>query len=441
MMRKLVSIIAVLSLALIGPAFAAVQNIKVSGDITTTAFSRYGFDFGGTTGLVSSATSVEDDLTGLLSIIRLRVDADLTENVGASVRLLNERVWGTLNETSTSTDIDLDLAYVEMRDILEYPITMRIGRQPIMLGDGAVAWLPYTNGSGANYSGTTITANGGSALPSVLNDLSAREGFDAITAVVDLSPTTILLGWAKITEGNAAISNADLAEDDDLDAYIVEVTHDFDNNLIAQLFYALKNAKKSTGHTGGLRSVFSPMDALTLKAEGYLQWAKGESGMRADGKTRNDLALVASATYDFLDVDWNPSLGLDFGHFSRNWDALFEGLTPARIANAMFPNSNLQWIGVEGAAQPMEDVSVKLRYAYFEQDEKGASLTTPFASSYSVDTTKDELGSEVDLTVMYDYTEDVQVGLNFDWFGPGDYFSSTNDDDAFQTLLTLGVTF
>ena len=52
-----------------------------------------------------------------------------------------------------------------------------------------------------------------------------------------------------------------------------------------------------------------------------------------------------------------------------------------------------------------------------------------------------ELGNEIDATLTYDYTEDVQLGLSAGAFIPGDAFSGANDKTATQVIGSMKVTF
>jgi len=68
------------------PAFAEVQNVKVSGDITMYGVTRNNFTLG------STIQEADDTGSENASIVRVRLDADLTENVGTTIRLINERL-------------------------------------------------------------------------------------------------------------------------------------------------------------------------------------------------------------------------------------------------------------------------------------------------------------------------------------------------------------
>ena len=107
-MRKSILLAVVLMVALVAvPASASVQNIKVSGSIDSTYLWRDNFDLG-------FATASDRNQSVPLTQTTLQVDADLTDQVSATVALINERAWNyDINaDTADGSDIDLYLAYV-----------------------------------------------------------------------------------------------------------------------------------------------------------------------------------------------------------------------------------------------------------------------------------------------------------------------------------------
>ena len=91
-MKKLIALISILAILPLG-VFAAVNSVKVSGDITATGISR---------NLSLGGDSSADASDVVASQLRLRIDAALTENVSAVVGLINERLWG--NDTAVSSN-------------------------------------------------------------------------------------------------------------------------------------------------------------------------------------------------------------------------------------------------------------------------------------------------------------------------------------------------
>ncbi len=120
---------------------------------------------------------------------------------------------------------------------------------------------------------------------------------------------------------------------------------------------------------------------------------------------------------------------------------MYEDLAAANIANNILPSSNAQVIGLTVTAQPQEDVFLKFRYVNLRFVEEMSALPLNGWTAYSINSDKKDLGDEVDLSIVYNYTEDVQLGLNLDYFNPGKVFNDVNNDDAFQALGTLKVTF
>ena len=116
------------------PAFAEVQNVKVSGDLKTYFGYRNNFD-------LRNDSTHDDHQDWFNSVTRVKVDADLTDNVSTTVRLLNERDWDqeTTGITSTGdTGISIDLASVTLKEFLYSPLSLTIGRQNLRYGNGLV---------------------------------------------------------------------------------------------------------------------------------------------------------------------------------------------------------------------------------------------------------------------------------------------------------------
>ncbi|MBF0386080.1 MAG: hypothetical protein HQL27_09480, partial [Candidatus Omnitrophica bacterium] len=123
-MRKLILALLILAVMAV-PAFASVQNVKISGSINSFLVMRENFDFG------ISAGANDEKQNVFLTLTKLRADADLTDNVSATVELINEREWGDNNIGGSTyrTQVDIHLAYVTLREMLYSPLTVVIGRQ------------------------------------------------------------------------------------------------------------------------------------------------------------------------------------------------------------------------------------------------------------------------------------------------------------------------
>ncbi|MBU4149517.1 MAG: putative porin, partial [Candidatus Omnitrophica bacterium] len=261
-MKRLLTICIMLTaIALIAaPAFAEVQNVKVSGDVNSGAVNRGDY-------LLLSNNS-DDDATPnnfLYTQARVRVDADLTDNVMATVRLLTEFDWNTTDNTGSTEggdDVDLDLANVTLKEVFYQPLTVTVGRQELRYGNAFVIGDPDTNAVDADAQFTA-------------SDLSLRKSFDAIKAVFDYSPLVVDVIYAKIDETNATLQDVDL--------YGVNAAYDIGNyDSEIEVYWLLSTndtvttpvAGTNAGHsiqTIGARGSLTPIDNLNLLGEIAIQ--------------------------------------------------------------------------------------------------------------------------------------------------------------------------
>ena len=468
-MRKL--LLAVLAVALCAlPAYASVQNIKVSGDIDSSYVFRRDFNFGATT----EGESVNDHeyQSLFMTQTRLRVDADLTDNVAATVALINERIWTNL-QTSASTDIDLNLAYVTLREMLYSPLTLVIGRQDFRYGNSFII-----DSAGPNH-----VASGDSGLQGAVEDLSKQSAFDAIRAILDYSPLKVELAYVELSPRmNGAGSLDDFSLDHSNNGkklYGGNATYEFGddmNSLVeAYVWYKIdksneevsgtQGAKADTVLVKGLRGSITPIDRLNLQLEYAIQTGtKRLSDSIYQQRRAHAVQAMASFQLPLLE-EYMPVLTYSFtkatgesddvtqkdGVFTA-WDVMFENQATGKIYNTLFQPSNYIMNEVTLSAVPMEDLSAALSLSILKlerkltSDSSALSLVQPDDDDASV---TDELGSlllgkEIDLVLKYDYTEDVQLGANMGWFFPGTVFKVTDDPNsnaAKQLILNCLVKF
>ncbi len=435
MSKKLILLVAFLSLALLGSSFAAVENIKVSGDIKSGAITR-------DLSLGSTAHDVKDQEDFLFSQIRLRFDADLTEGVSAVVSLINERIWGVEDNSDGDTEIDLDLAYIQLNEFLYQPLTVKIGRQNLYFGNGLIIGDPDTNQVASNK------------VPAAIGDLSLRKSFDAVRGTLDYAPYTIDMIYAKVDEGDTNVR-------DDITLWGANVAYDWAsyNGITEGYFFA---ADGRTGeqvaedqdytYTVGGRMQYDPNDNITLGAEGAYQFGDANSGTTGDEDEHlSAFAAQLMSEYRFLN-DYNAKLGLNFTYLSGNddagnnynaWDPLFEDQSPAEIINIMFANTNMMYTNLSGSMMPREDVTLGLSWTWAKLAENlDAGDTIDYRDAeLSIDRDDTEIGNEIDAYALYDYTEDVQIKLTGAWFMPGSLFTEANEDLAYSLRAGINVDF
>ncbi|MDD5109377.1 MAG: alginate export family protein [Candidatus Omnitrophica bacterium] len=440
-------LIVVLALALIvgltfSAAYAEVQNVKVSGDILASGVSRHHFNLA-STGADKSVLKQNF----LMSQIRLRVDADLTDNVMATVRLINERIWNGQMDTgaanSNNGNIDLDLAYVTLKEFLYSPLTLTIGRQEIKFGNGFVI-------GNAKIAGTSST---------IPTDLTERKAFDAIRATLNYDPLVVDLVYAQVKQAMTTDRNT-------ISLTGINATYALNKKTDVSVYYWLKRdnntAPVATGTRTDQLSTFgalissSPIENLTASLEAAYQL--GRNAASATGAKKHDAwALQAMTDYTFAKVKTTPKIGASYTYLSgdqtggtRNsgWDSLFYDQKLNNIVYTLLPFSNMNAFNLKGSMKPVEDVTISAIFGYYGVAQKNAAaFTAPHsydnATAYLTTTAytgKTHLGEALDITATYDYTEDVQFGITGGVFRPGPALAA-NGKSAQQVIGSMKVVF
>ncbi len=449
------------------PAFAETQNVKVSGSIDSYAFYRNNYDLtnNNDTGVVpvgftvpGAAHSTSADLAQNQSEAdqyfrtntQVEVSADLTDNVSTVINLVNQRDWNSNSYTETGTapaslsanefDVELDLAYVQMKEIFYSPLTLTIGRQDIWFGRGFV----IGNNNTAWDQQTVLGAN----------EYSVTTAFDAIRATLDFNPWTLDFVYSKIDENS-------LNAEDDRDLYVANINYKFaEYNAVAEGYYVgdvdRSTVSGTTGsrgnetHTVGGRLQFDPISQITLGGELAYQFGDYYASTTVTSRDREAWGADVFGTYRW-DITWKPELTLEYVLFSgeeasssgeySSWNPLYRGKFWTAYADFrefvyatgdsadQSATQNQQFVQVKGSLKPLEDLLLEASFTYLWMDEPASGRS-------------DELGYEVDLQATYDYTEDVSFGFLAGWFVPGDFYNVADQDATATDLVgSVKVTF
>ncbi len=420
-------------------AFAEVQNVKISGDLTVNGIIRNQLDLKGSTGTADAGNA-----DAWISTTRVKIDANLTDNVDVTFRLLNERGWGSATGYTgtdyTASQVDVAQAFVTMKEMMKdtvgFPWTMIVGKQSVKLGSGLLI-----GASGTNRANNT-------QLPLGLGDFAMRSSFDGIVNVLDFSPLTVTAAFIKAAEGVITTGR-------DTNIYAVNAVYDLgadSKNTKVEGIYVLSAKRKDNIQNLGARVTSKPIENLGVEAEYVYQTARTDgAGDYFDdkNKTKNSDAVRLAASYALPDVTWKPSLGADFTRLSKRWNVMQESLSPASLANLIFAGTDVTCIGASVSAKPMDDMKLNFRFANFNlakkwiEDDFGTTYSAASATGYTyeMEDGKKGLGNEYDLGLAYDYTADVQFGLNYGLFVPGKAFHAGNRKSASQVVGSMKVTF
>jgi hypothetical protein len=494
-MKKLLAAVVMVMLA--SPAFAAIQNVKVSGDITTTFIDRNNFDLGYTEGLLDGgvATSDNDNPLGLkrqnvfITQTRLRVDADLSDNVSTTVGLINERAWDAEdNSTAGDTNVQLYLASVTMRELLYSPLTVTVGRQVFNYGNGLI----MADGGVNNES----TGN----LMHIAQDFTERTAYDGVKAILDYKPLTIDMFYFKnqqdVVAGNPYSNesnsnvygiNANYQLSDPwstvAEAYMFSRINGHANNgaFDAPVAGLPITNKGDTLFVPGLRASTNPTKSLNIQGE--VAWQGGQH-IVYDGTTatqssehRDAMAAQLLASYSLPVLDkYKPTINGSFTYVSGDktsyanhsdvpfnsaknfsaWDPFNEAQGSGTIYNTLFPMSNMFIYSAGASITPLEDVTASVTWTglmavdsygtynpllLIQPDDSGNDTINGESYLTPVTSNKKGLGQEYDANITYNYTEDVTFGVSLGWFLPGDAFNKMNRDTASQALADVNVKF
>lgn len=473
-MRQLIVVgLLAFAVALSGTAYAEVQNIKVSGDIDLKGVSHINYDLKeknrnfsheGTGGF--DAITNDDNERFFLSTVHVQVDADLTDNVSTSVRLLNQRKWDA--QTAAFDNVNIDNAYVTLREFLYSPLTIIAGRQDLNYGTGFIVGagrLADPEGVFPSSATTGAQATG--------QEYSAYNSFDAIRAILDFAPLTVEGLIAKNNETGVLTNDEDLYGlivnykldrwEAEIEPYWFFLNDESGARTVtvndAALGAAARAYEVNRVHTVGIRGAATPIENLRLNGEVAHQFGElidtGTAATVASAnyqeRDRDAWGADLYANYTWAQVPWTPATGVGWVFFSGEepeaengvlgvartlgqgdefnaWDSIYRGSftnyiqsflggqdAPANLYTTLDRNdtgaaTNRHYLYFDASAKPMKDVTLWGRYtrSWFDESPRPGR--------------DDHAGDEVDVKVLYDYTEDVQLSAFGGWFLPGDYY-------------------
>ncbi|MFH1791202.1 MAG: alginate export family protein [Candidatus Omnitrophota bacterium] len=477
-----------LALCLASAVYAETQSIKISGDLAIRSINRgdYDLDKNHAEAAATRADNSDDWQNYFMSTTEVQIDADLTDNVAGVIRLYNQRDWDVRTKTETATsnpstdyvanadefDVGVNLAYIELKEFLYSPLTLRIGCQNLWFGKGFIV--------GAHFINPTASINA--------TEYSCQKSFDAIRATLDYDPWTIDVIASKIWE-NAIGSN------DDVDLYGVNVGYIFDvYNAEAEGYYFLKADRGleswniddlNSVHTMGIRGSMDPIENWTVAAESALQLGKYVGSKSAtQGRERCAWAIDASLECRYFTdkFAWKPIVAAEYIYYSgdkktstedvnsegvyNGWDIMYRGKFDSAIREFqglfyttnqdvnnqrtnMLPrypdaaDSNQHQVVVAGSIQPTDSLMVEARYINFWQQYATYHYDPAHTGTGVDERIKDKkyLGSEIDVQAAWDYTEDVQFGLLCAWYFPGAHYYDQSDDVATDIVGTVKLSF
>ncbi|MCD6521372.1 alginate export family protein [Candidatus Calescamantes bacterium] len=413
---------------------AEVQNVRVGGDIEVRGIWQKDVD------LIAEDWSPKVS-NFLYQCTRVYVSADLTDNVNAYVRFLNDRFWGTdAKAGETGSEVDVDLAYLTLAEMFGFPMSLTIGRQELSYGEGFLV--------GDGVSDVYII----SGVNTFAYVYGPKKAFDAIKFSYSYENSTVDMIKAKLSEGYGQGTDENLyginwnLKTDTYGTWDFAVFAKFQNPTTKgrneTVAFSIRGAGEIPQVTVG---------KLEVKGELVKETGKVDAVSSGTGDTEKLEAWggYLGVKYTF-DNPYEPYINLCYTRMTgdkantdriESFDPLYQDEKYGEIAYALLYSGaayNAKIFQAGLGFKPNEKVGVDLTYYNFDEDQHvtGGSSTD-----------NRNLGKEWDLLISYDYTEDVQFGLCYAVFIPGKAITEALDDldideaKASALLGTVKVTF
>lgn len=393
----------------------AQPDIELGGDIRMRAFYRK--DFG-----LTSATAGSEDWFD--SYVRAYIRGYPSPGITAYVRILAERDWGaegitTIDlmtaeiETEHTTQVDIDLAYFVMEHAWGSPATVTLGRQELLYGEGFLIGRNNTYRTGAY-------------------ERSPRKAFDAARVSLNLVPFTVDF-FGAIIEENYSGSDAQL--------FGANLTYDYlgTATLDVGLFFDRDPDEGSKTWAFSIRgeSEIISIPGLKAKAEFVPQSGKHDDyrDLSAFGGyagilygSENTIGFVAEPyigfNYILMTGEANPgALTGSYGEFDPLYEDEFYGEVN-EVNTTLGMNTNAKILNLRVGGKLTENLAVELDFYGFTRAEKVAG--------------SDDFGTELDLKLNYEYTEDMDFGLTFGYFDPD---TAIGTEATFQVIGSAKLAF
>ncbi|MCD6521553.1 hypothetical protein J7K56_02140 [Candidatus Calescamantes bacterium] len=439
----------ILSLVMAFSSFllAEVQAVRVGGDIRVRGVmwkNLWSFD--------------NDYRTDIRDFYRHRtniwVSADLTDNINAFVKLNNEYHWGNYASTHSvfNNDIVIDNAYIELGEFMTWPMSLKIGRQNLIFGEGFMI------------------------LEGTPKDGSKTIGFDAIRATWKLDENTLDVFTAKLSEGYGQHTDEDLYGvyltntyfPTKIEVYVLRRERRASETFSGGSTYADKIHPKQTTDALGVRLSGKLGENFSYSAEIAQEWGrmKREAGDGIEPKVYRTKWVRKEATggyvrgtYTFADVAFKPAVTLEYVYLSgdnpdskkyEGWDQFYSEFPKYselyvysmwdgfNAVNGSIDQDLETWTNMTMSRIGMKiHFTDKLSFEFNYKDFRALQDTNLTA----YENPGKHRGENLQAWIRYRYSEDVSFHILWEQFDPGNYYPEDNRDKAYFSRFEVLVKF
>ena len=430
--RTLLAVALIASLGSV--AFAELQNVEIGGSLRIRG-DYFNYDSIGDSSFIKQRT-------------RLNVKADFTQDVSAFIELESYDIWGedfrsvylTGSDSRGGDNVDLYQAYIEARNMWGTPLTARVGRQEIALGNQFLV--------------------GVKDVSSIFTGLS----FDALRLTYANDVVSIDAIAAKLAETYNDFGDGDVdfyalygsylgIEDVTLDAYWMFVRDD--QGFLASVL----DGTTVDLHTVGLRGA-GVIGGFDFELEAAYQFGNVDGvpsacpfGFGEADVDFGELAVNMEVGYTF-DASWQPRVFARFAYlgggdpddscwsndYTLPFNRLFSNVEYSELIDqTALSNVFVYSLGLQ--ALVTESLELKLVGTYFQADEE----------YFGVDS---DLGWEVGVYADYQYSEDLAIRAGYAHYFGGDgldaaliadnglnFWPGNSDDDYDYIFVETEIAF
>ena len=396
-------LICVLLVGLTTTAFAELKSAEVNGSVRVrgTWMGAPGFD------------NDNNDVDVVEQRTRLGVEATFTEDVSAFIEFQMSSIWG--EDAGKNEPVNVYQAYIQADDMLNYPVSMRAGRQEMSYG-------------------TELLIGDRDFFQ---NGLS----FDAVKLMYEDGDLAVDAWWSKQVELGTQQS------DGDTDFYGIYGTWRGVEDMIIDAYVLLvrqgATAETDNQYTVGARAAGALLDTgIDYNLEVATQF--GEDGL---GRDYEGWLLDLLVKYT-IEAEYDPAVFAGYTFSTGDGDP---GTGDAEAFTFPFTDNHARWgysdvvglgnmnvIKIGGSMCPRDKLTVIAQALWFlaHQDED-AVMGVPSNSN------DDNVAQELDLSLVYDYTEDLQFELTYGHIFADDWIEDSlpDDDDIDLVYAQAAVSF
>ncbi len=411
---KLITLLAIALMAVAAPTFAELQNVEVGGSLQIRgnfySAESFGADSAGPNdaytemrATVNVTADFTDDVTVFIELDTYDQFGGDFDSTGSTPYSANNALNANRDGYTTGSAANFYQAYVETRETLGYPVTLRIGRQEIQLGS---EWLVGNENTGAQF---------------------MHLAFDGTTARYDFDGGSVTAIAVKVTDADNTLLLAQtvpLDEDGDTDLYALYGTYTGIEDITIDAYWILTRSA-AVGTTASDINTFGARVAGTWNAFDFEVEAATQDG--------DDESMTPSADYSASAINAEVGYSFDVNYQPRVFAGIawFEGDSDDHAFDRVFSDweysefldngqlSNVVIYRLGASAQASENIEVSAVASYFQVEDD--SSTGGATNTVNGD---DELGWEIDVYAVYDYSEDLQFEIGYAHFFADDALDS-----------------